>query len=44
MIQIEENHRRNETKKFFEVIWNFKQQVILPIICKDAQDNIISQT
>jgi len=44
IIQIEENHKRNETKNFFEGIWNFKQQVTLPIICKDAEDNIISQT
>jgi len=33
IIQTEENHRRNETKKFFEGIQNFKQQVTLPIIC-----------
>ena len=44
IIQIEENHRRNETKNFFEGIWNFKQQIILPIICKDAEDNVISRT
>jgi len=25
ILQIEENHRRNETKKCFEGIWNFKQ-------------------
>jgi hypothetical protein len=43
IIQIEENHRRNETKRFFEGIWNFKQQATLPIICKDAEDNVISQ-
>jgi hypothetical protein len=42
IIQIEENHRRNETKKFFEGMRNFKQ-VILPRICKDAEDNV-SQT
>jgi len=41
--QREENHRRNETKKFFEGIRNYKQQVTLPIICKDAKDNILSQ-
>jgi hypothetical protein len=40
--QIEENHRRNETKKFFEGIRNYKQQVTLPTICKDAKDNVIS--
>jgi hypothetical protein len=42
--QIEENHRRNETKKLFGGIRNFKQQVTLPIICKDAGDNVISQS
>ena len=45
IIQIGENRRRNETKNFFfEGIQNFKQQVTLPIICKDAEDNVISQT
>jgi hypothetical protein len=44
IIQIEENHRRNETKKVFEGIRNFKQQNILPVICKDAEDNVIAQT
>jgi hypothetical protein len=42
--QIEENHRRNETKKLFEGIQNFKQQVTLPIICKDVEGNVISQS
>ena len=42
--QIEENHRRNETKKFFEGTGNYKQQERLPIICKDAEDNVISQS
>ena len=41
--QTEENHRRNETKKFFEGIRNYKQQATLPIIYKDAEDNVISQ-
>ena len=41
--QIEENHRKNKTKKFFEGIQNYKQQATLPIICKDAEDNVISQ-
>jgi hypothetical protein len=43
IIQIEENHRRNETQKSFEGIRNFKQ-VTLPITCKDAEGNVISQT
>jgi len=30
-------------KNFFEGIQNFKQ-IILPIMCKDAEDNVISQT
>jgi hypothetical protein len=42
--QIEENHRRNESKKFFEGIRNYKQQETLTIICKDAEDNVISQS
>ena len=41
IIQIEENHRRNETKIVFEGIRNFKQEVTLPIICKDAEDNVL---
>jgi hypothetical protein len=32
--QIEKNHRKNKTKKFFEGIQNYKQQVTLPIIRK----------
>ena len=32
--QMEENHRRNETKKFFEGIRNYKQ-VTLPIIFQE---------
>jgi len=31
-------------KNFFEGIRNFKQQVTLPILRKDAKDNVISQT
>jgi hypothetical protein len=42
--QTEENHRKNETKKFFEGILNCKQQVTLPIICQDAKDNVVSQS
>jgi hypothetical protein len=41
---MEGNHRRNETKNFFEGIRNYKQQVTLPIICKDAENNVISQS
>ena len=32
-----------QNKKFFEGIRNYKQQVTLPTICKDAKDNVISQ-
>jgi hypothetical protein len=42
--QIEENHRRNENKNFFEGIRNFKQQVTRPIIRKDAENNVMSQS
>jgi hypothetical protein len=42
--QIEENRRRNETKKLFEGIRNFKHQVTLHVICKDAENNVISQS
>jgi hypothetical protein len=31
-------------KNFFEGIRNFKQQVTLLIMCKDAEDNVISQS
>jgi len=41
--QIEKYQRRTENKKFFEGIQNYKQQVTLPIICTDAEDNVISQ-
>jgi hypothetical protein len=41
--QTEENHKRNKTKKFFEGIQSYKQQVTLPTICKDAKDNVVSQ-
>jgi len=39
--QIEENHRRNENKKLFEGIRNYKQ-VTIPITCKGAEDKVIS--
>jgi hypothetical protein len=42
--QIEENHRRKETKKFFEGIRNYKQEVTLPVICEAAKGNVISQS
>jgi len=40
IIQIKENHRRNETK-FFLRNTEFYPKILLPIICKDAEDNII---
>jgi hypothetical protein len=43
MTQIEETHRRNDSKTFFEGRQNYKQQAIHPIICKGAKDNVISQ-
>jgi hypothetical protein len=36
-------YRRNETKKFSEGMRNFKQQVILPILCKVPEDNVTPQ-
>ena len=42
--QIEENHRRNETNKLFKGVSNFNRQATLLIKCKDAADNVISQT
>jgi hypothetical protein len=43
--QIEYNHKRNETRKFFQEIKTFKlQQSTLPTTCKDKSGNTISQT
>jgi len=41
---MEKHRRRKETKKCFEGIREYKQQVTLPIICKDAECCVISQT
>ena len=41
--QIEEYHGTVKIKKFFEGIWKYKQQVSLPVICRDAEVNVISQ-
>jgi len=44
VLQIEYNHKRNDTRKFFQEIKTFKhQQLILPTTCKDASGNTISQ-
>jgi len=44
ILQIEYNHKRNDTRKFFQEIKTFKpQQLILPTTCKDTSGNTISQ-
>jgi len=44
ILQIENNHKRNDTRNFFQEIKIFKpQQTILPTACKDTSGNIISQ-
>jgi len=44
ILQIEYNHKRNDTRKFFQEIKTFKpQQLILPTTCKDISGNTISQ-
>ena len=43
--KMEENHKKNETRKFFEEVKNFKQQQIInPLMCKNAEGNILMQT
>ena len=43
ILQIEYNNKRNDTRKFFQEIKNFKpQQLILPTTCKDISGNTIS--
>jgi hypothetical protein len=44
-LQIEDNQKRNDTRKFFQEIKIFKpQQIILPTTCRDTRGNTISQT
>jgi hypothetical protein len=44
VMQIGENHKKNETRKFFEGIKNTRQQGInTPILVKGSDGNIISQ-
>ena len=44
ILQMEYNHIRNDTRKFFQEIKTFKhQQLILPTTCKDISGNTISQ-
>jgi hypothetical protein len=40
IIQIEETSNKNETRKFFK---ENKQQLVLPIFCKDKSGNILSE-
>ena len=43
--KIEENHKKKESRKFFEEVKNFRQhQVIKPIMCKNSDGNILIQT
>jgi len=43
--QIEENHKRNEPRKFFNEIKHLRQQnTELPHICKDGNNTVINQT
>jgi hypothetical protein len=43
--QIEENHKKNESRKFFSEIQNLKQQNIrVPFMCKDENNIVITQT
>lgn len=44
IIKIEENSSKNETRKCFEEVKNFKcQQSVSPMICKSANGNIQMQ-
>jgi hypothetical protein len=44
ILQIEQNQKRNEIRKFSQEIKTFKpQQIILPTTCKDSRGNMISQ-
>jgi len=43
--QIEENHKKNGSRKFFSEIQNLKQQNIrFPFMCKDENNIVITQT
>jgi len=42
--QIEENHKRNESRKFFSELKKLKQQnTSLPYMCKDENNIVITQ-
>ena len=44
IIQIEENHKKNESRKFFSEIQKLKQQNIRPqFMCKDENSTVITQ-
>ena len=44
ILQIEHKHKRNNARKFYQEIKNFKpQQSIVPTTCKDTAGNTISQ-
>jgi hypothetical protein len=43
--QIEENYKRNESRKFFSEIKKLKyQNTRLPYMCKDGNNTVITQT
>jgi len=43
--QLEENHKKNESRKFFSEIIKLKQQNIrFPFMCKDENNTVIIQT
>jgi len=43
--QIEENHKKNESRKFFSEIKKLKQQNIrIPFMCEDENSIVITQT
>jgi hypothetical protein len=41
--QIEETRNKNETRKIFKAQFFNKQQLVLPILCKDKSGNILSE-
>jgi len=44
VIQIEENYKKNESRKFFSEIKKLKQQnQIIPYICKGENNTVITQ-
>ena len=45
LIKIKENYKKNESRKFFGEVKNFKQQqTVMPVMCKNADGNMLTQT